>query len=330
VVGSPTKNGQPTKTDVNTLAVYALDTVNWNDKILVNIGTRIDRYAITRQPYNSTQASRDDVLLNGNIGLTYKLLPSASLYAAFGTSSNPVGAEMDGNSADYGAITTGNQTLRPERNTSAEAGTKWELFDRRALLTAAVFQTTKDHARETIGSGASAVIQDTAAYRIRGLEFTASGKLTDEWSLFGGISFLNSQVEDSATASNIGRPLANIAHASFNLLTKYQLTKDLSIGTQATYKGEILGGTTAATWYSASTVNVSGSSVATPAGYNKLPSGWRFDLMAEYQISKVISAKFIATNIFDKVLYDAFYRSNTPFVYLSPGRSAQLTLQAKF
>jgi catecholate siderophore receptor len=35
-------------------------------------------------------------------------------------------------------------------------------------------------------------------------------------------------------------------------------------------------------------------------------------------------------NIFDTVYYDAFYRSNTPFVFIAPGRSVQVALSAKF
>ncbi len=41
-----------------------------------------------------------------------------------------------------------NQIFGPEKNTAIEVGTKWELFNRHLLLTAALFQTNKDNARE--------------------------------------------------------------------------------------------------------------------------------------------------------------------------------------
>ena len=42
-----------------------------------------------------------------------------------------------------------NQIFGPEKNKAIEVGTKWELFDRHLLLTAALFQTEKDNARES-------------------------------------------------------------------------------------------------------------------------------------------------------------------------------------
>src|SRR6202020_2091274 len=89
---------------------------------------------------------------NFNVGVTVKPLPYASVYAAYATSSNPVGAEFDGTSTAYGGIApvlagNPNQILGPEKNQAAEVGTKWELFNRHLLLTGALFETTKDNAR---------------------------------------------------------------------------------------------------------------------------------------------------------------------------------------
>ncbi|OYU47338.1 MAG: TonB-dependent siderophore receptor [Rhizobiales bacterium PAR1] len=329
-VGMPTRNGRPVKTKVNSLSAFVLDTMNWNDRLYLTLGGRADGYDITRTPFTGVQLSRSDLMFNWNAGVTYKVLPNASVYVAYATSTNPVGSELDGNGEDYGSLTAANLVFRPERNTSLEAGTKWELFDKKLLLTGAAFQTTKENARETIGTGPAAVLQDTAAYRIRGLEFGATGNITDRWSVFGGIVLMESKVTDSANIANRGRPLANIAHQSINLLTKYKLTDKFTLGGQATWKGEILGGTLAATYYAAGTTNVGGVAVPTPAGYNKLPAGWRFDVMAEYEIDKTFTLKAQVLNVFDKVLYDAFYRSNTPYVYVSPGRAGYLSLQAKF
>lgn len=326
VAQTPTRNGRPTRTKVDTLAAYAVDTLNWNDRVFLNVGARVDSYSISRQAFSATAITRDDALFNWNAGLTYKILPNVSLYAAYATSSNPVGAELDGGADDYGGLTAANAVFRPERNTSLEVGTKWEFFDKRLLLTAALFQTTKENARETI----SGVLSDTAAYRIRGIELGAQGSISEDWSVFGGLVLMNSEVTDTANPANLGRPLANIAHASFNLLTKYKVTEKLTIGAQGTWKGPILGGTVAANYYAPGTVNVGGSLVSTPGGYNELPGGWRFDLLSEYQFDKTFTLKAQVLNIFNKTLYDAFYRSSTPYVYVAPGRAAYLTVTAKF
>lgn len=323
---TPTRTGRPTLTNVDTRSLYVLDTINWFDTVILNVGGRLDNYEITRTPFGGQPFGRGDQLFNWNAGLVYKPVSIGSIYAAYATSSSPVGSELDAGGDDYGGLTATNVVFAPEKNVAMEVGTKWELFNRQLLLSAALFQTEKDNARETVAGQ----LQDSAAYRIRGVEFGATGNVTDRWSVFAGLVLMKSEVTDSALATSLGRPLANVAHESFNVLTKYKVTDKLTVGGQATYKGEILGGTLAAVYYNAGTVNVGGVNVPTPAGYNVLPDAWRFDVMAEYEVSKNVVAKLQVLNIFDEVIYDAFYRSPTPYVYIAPGRVAYFTLKAKF
>ena len=300
----------PTTTTVNTQSIYTNNTVKLTDKILVNAGVRLDNYNITLVN-NTTNAAHKELLFNWNAGLTYKILPQGSIYAAYATSSNPVGDELDATSDSYGGLTVANSIFKAERNTSGEVGTKWELFDRHVLATASLFQNHKDNARETIGSGAAAVLEASAAYRVRGVEFGGSGNITDRWSVYGGLVLMNSMVTKSAVATNVGLPIGNIAHQSFNLLSKYRVTDQWTVGGEATYKSKIYGGQLAATAYA-------------------IPSYWRFDAFSEYQFTKNLSAKVSVNNIFNQLYYDSLYRSATPFVYVAPGRSASLTLNAKF
>ncbi len=135
-------------------------------------------------------------------------MPYASVYAAYATSSNPVGAELDGVqrliwwTRHYSNL---GQAFGPERNKAAEVGTKWELFDRHLLLTGALFQTEKDNAREvgTVNGVANTVVAG-ASYRIQGIDLEAAGKITDKWSVFGGLvlmDFEDDHVERAAAQS---------------------------------------------------------------------------------------------------------------------------------
>ena len=101
-------------------------------------------------------------------------------------------------------------------------GTKWELFNRHLLLTAALFQTEKDNAREVPqcrrGPAGSIVslITAGAAYRIRGIDLGVGGKITDKWSVFGGLVLMQSEVTKSLIppanavlySTNVGLPLS--------------------------------------------------------------------------------------------------------------------------
>ena len=156
---------------------------------------RYDDYDYSALNYaNNSKSALNSGLVNYNGGVVVKPLPYASVYAAYATSSNPIGAELDASSASYGGPDFSNlgQAFGPERNKAAEVGTKWELFNRHLLLTGALFQTEKDNAREvgTVNGVANTLVAG-ASYRIQGIDLEAAGKITDKWSVFGGLVLMD-------------------------------------------------------------------------------------------------------------------------------------------
>jgi catecholate siderophore receptor len=350
-VPPPSLVGLPTKIKIDTVSGYLLDSANYNDILILNGGIRYDDYRLNTSGYGTvngvntfgTQAAEFG-LPNFNLGLTYKPLPNGSVYVAYATSSNPIGAEFDGTSTAYGGVApvlngNSNQILGPEKNKAIEVGTKWELFNRHLLVTAALFQTTKDNAREafnvtattftpscpyTATTGSVSCIMGGAAYYVRGIDLGVTGKITDKWSVFGGLVLMQSKVTKSNLTPNlmpepllyttdVGLPLANVAHQSFSLLSKYQLTDVWEFGGQAVYRSQIYGGTLLAANQGTS-----------------IPGYWRFDTFAEARIDKNWKVKLFVNNIFNKLYYDALYQSATPFVLEAPGRSASLVISARF
>lgn len=305
---NPVLGGDPTKYNVDSGAVYAMDTANWEDTIIVNGGVRWDNYAL-RSSIAAASSSVNSDFVNYNAGIVYKPVPIGSLYAAYATSTNPFGSELDATGTDYGSSPpTGTTILGPERNKAAEVGTKWELFDRHLLLTGALFHTTKDNARETVGT----TLTSGAAYRIQGIDIEASGKITDRWSIFGGIVLMDSKVTKSNIVGNVGLPLANVAHQSFSLLTKYKFDGDWELGGQAVFRSKVYGGT-----FGANTGTL-------------IPSYWRFDAFVEKKIDAHWTMKLYAQNLTNKLYYDTLYRSAAPFVAVAPGRAFYIVTSAKF
>jgi len=277
---------------------------------------------------------------NFNLGITWKPIPITSIYVAYATSSDPVGAEFDGTSANYGGLAPiinggSNQIFGPQQNRAIEVGNKWELFDRHLLVSGALFQTNVSNARESVNAsptnptcpststtvGTVSCITAGAAYQIQGVDLEVAGKITDKWSVFGGLVLMKSEVTKSLVppantalySTNVGLPLANIANQSFSLLTKYQLTDMWEIGGQAVYRSKMYGGTLLAANQGTS-----------------LPSFWRFDAFAEAKINKNWQVKLFVNNIFNKLYYTALYQSATPFVLEAPGRTASVMLSARF
>ena len=347
---TPTLTGLPTKIAIDTTSVYLLDSANYRDLLILNGGIRYDDYNIKTSGFGTVNGvantfgaqAADFGLPNFNLGLTLKPLPITSVYVAYATSSNPVGSEFDGTSANYGGLApvlngNANQIFGPMKNTAIEVGNKWELFDRHLLVSGALFQTDVTNARESVnastttpvancpypagGVGTISCITAGAAYEIRGVDLEVTGKITDKWSVFGGLVLMKSVVTKSLVppantalfTTNVGLPLANIANQSFSLLSKYQIDDRWEVGGQAVYRSKVYGGTLLAANQGTS-----------------LPSFWRFDTFAEAKIDKNWKVKLFVNNIFNKLYYNALYQSATPFVLEAPGRTAALMVSARF
>jgi catecholate siderophore receptor len=245
-------------------------------------------------------------------------VPIGSLYVAYGTGSEPVGAELDGTSANYGGLNPSspiNQIFSPIESKAEEVGTKWELFERHLLVTGALFRTDVTNARELVPAGYpnAGTVQAGAAYHVEGIDLGATGKITDKWSVYTGLVLMQNRVDQSAVPTNVGLPLAFVANQSFNVLTKYQITDDIQVGGQATYRSKIYGGTLLAA--NQGTV---------------LPSYWRFDTFVGGKVAKNYRWKLFVNNIFNTTYYDAFYQSAAPFTLVAPGRVVGVEVAAKF
>jgi len=312
---TPTVMGTPVIIPVDTKSIYALETADWRDIIILNAGVRFDQTNIgAKKSY--AEISEQSGMWNYNLGAVYKPIPITSLYWAYATASDPVGAELDGTSTNYGGLNPTSplaQIFSPIESRAQEVGNKWELFDRHLLATAALFRTDVSNARELVGSSTTGTITPTGQYHVQGIDFGATGNITDKWSVYTGLVLMKTRVDHSAVPSNIGLPLAFIANQSFNILTKYQITEDLAVGGQATYRSQIYGGTLLAA--NQGTV---------------LPSYWRFDTFVQGKVYKNWRWKLFANNIFNKLYYDAFYQSAAPFVLVAPGRVLGMELGAKF
>lgn len=199
-------------------------------------------------------------------------LPNGSIYAAWSTSSNPVG-ETSGEGAD--GLTAANDNLSPERNRNYEIGTKWDFFDARLGLNAAIFRTEKTNARVLEADGTTSNVGET---RVDGFELGVTGQLTPKWNMFASYTYLDGEVVDSgrvdidptAVTNNVvgganGNHIPSTPQNSFSFWTTYQLTQSLTVGGGANYVDSRYGDVT---------------------NRIEVPSYWRYDAMAAYRVSK--------------------------------------------
>src|SRR5690606_20133673 len=148
--------------------------------------------------------------LSGKVGVVYKPLPNGSVYASFGVSHLPPGSYLSnpdisrtGDNAFPGLIAGAD----PTRFHNYEIGTKWDLFQNRLTLTAALFRTEKRNAPIT-GRDIGETVTTLKGYGqqiVQGIELGAAGKITENWSVFGGLLVMDSRRQHSAYLDDVRR-----------------------------------------------------------------------------------------------------------------------------
>jgi catecholate siderophore receptor len=309
---------------VKTTALTAMDTVDLSDKFTAFGGLRADYFDLSllrRTPATGVIAgdyAYNDTLVNGHVGLSYKLLPKLIVYGSAASAQDINGGEADsGTSSGYGgAVLYQGQIAgaKPETSINLELGAKWNLLDDKLLATAALFQTTKSDVMEganydTVGTF------NTGKNRVKGVEFGLSGNITEDLSVQAGAAFLKSTVLGSATAANIGKPLSNFARKSYSAQVKYQFTSPFSAGFAARYEGQRCGGQpdTAAVF------------TATGSCSQPVPSFVVYDLFAAYRLNKHVDLRLNVLNATNKDYYTAVYRAGF-FMYKGDARAVRMTL----
>jgi len=313
--GTVTRNRATTETAANTRSLYAFDTIELDPQWLLNLGARYDSFDTTANAA-STHATNNSHFWNWQAGVTFKPAENGSIYASFATSATPpgglVGDGSEGNPLATGAVSS---DLEPETTKNYEIGTKWDLFNERVSVAAAIFRTEKDNTRVLVSTN---TYQNAGKSRVDGVELSASGKITDKWQVFAGYSYLDSELVDAGLTGRNGAVTAGAAQASgnempntpknsFSLWTTYELMPKLTVGGGAFYVDDVYGDT--------------GNTVY-------IPSYTRYDAMAAYKLNKTVDFQVNVQNLTDKTYYDKAYASH--FATQAAGRTVLFSTNVHF
>ncbi|MBN24910.1 MAG: TonB-dependent siderophore receptor [Alteromonadaceae bacterium] len=323
------KGAQDSDYSIDTVSVSLMDTVDINEFWSVFAGVRADSF-----DYDNVVTSRgvttaydySDTLWNGHVGVVYNINEDANVYLTYSTSSNINGGESDlGGNCGYGGICGDPQQVtdsKPEDTENFELGTKWNVFNDKLLLTAAIFQITKDDVMESIGDDdyANLGTLNTGKNRVKGAEFSVVGNITEDLSTQFGVTFMDAEVLESFDTDSVGRTLSNFADNSAFWQLRYQASDAFSFGGTMTYSSEMYAG-----------------QPDSGAGFNteindysyKVPSYTSFDVFATYAFSEQLNLRLNVANVTDKDYYLAAYRSGA-FTYIGAARNAKLTLTYEF
>lgn len=288
--------GAETKADATTAAVYAFDTAELTEKWELTGGLRFDRFDAKAKSSAGTELSQMDNMLSWRGGVVYKPAENGSIYTSYGNSFNPTAEAL--------TISTANNGLDPEESRSYEVGTKWEVLKKKLSIASALFRTEKTNARTSAGGGAVTV--NEGEQYVQGFEFGATGQITDVWQVFGGYTYMDSKVESSRVAAEVGKEVGHIPNHTFTVWSTYNITPKFEVGGGAIY---------------------SGKQYSNNSSTNEIPSYWRFDSMVGYQLTKNVSVRLNGYNLTDEEYFDGVGGGH---VVPGAGRSALLTTNFKF
>lgn len=290
----------PAEAHLDTVAFYLFDTINITRFVEINGGLRYDHIEadVRGTGANPDQARRDD-MVSWKAGIVLKPVEYGSIYFGYGTSFNP---SIDTNTGL--GLSAAQVNVQPEESRTMELGTKWDLFDERLSLNAALFRSEKTNARTTDVSGATVLAGNQV---VEGAEFGLSGQLTRNWTVFGGYAYMRSEVEESGNAAEIGQSLGNTPDHSFNIWTTYTLPFRVQIGFGAQYVGDRQNGNS--------------STSRTAPGY------WTCDAMLNYEVNDKFNVRLNVYNIADERYID---RVGGGHFIPGAGRSAAITATYKF
>ena len=326
---SITKGAQDSDYALDTFSMSLMDTVDIADDWSVFAGIRIDSFDYSNLVTSRGEATAydySDTLWNGHLGVVHDINENANVYFTYSTSSNVNGGESDlGGNCGYGGICGDPQQVtdsQPEATQNLELGTKWNIFNDKLLISAAIFQITKDDVMESVGADdyANLGTLNTGKHRIKGAELSVVGNITEKFSTQLGLTVMDAEVLASINEDTIGRTLSNFADDSAFLQLRYQMSEAFSFGGTMTYSSEM---------YAGQPDSAAGFNTAIGDYSYAVPSYTVFDLFASYTFSEQLDVRLNVANVADNDYYLAAYRSGA-FAYIGAARNAKLTLAYEF
>ncbi|MBR8107479.1 TonB-dependent siderophore receptor [Burkholderia multivorans] len=186
-----------TYTTMNTFGLYAQDQIKWN-RWTLTLGGREDWVNMRMDDRAAgTQSKADVSAFTGRVGLTYQAGYGLSPYISYSTSFNPI----------IGVSLLDGGVPKPTRGRQIEAGLRWQPPGKNLMLNAAIYQIN-----QTNGVTPALPMQDpsgtksvqTGEVRARGIELSATGKVTPNLSLIASYAYQDVKVvqANDATLNN--------------------------------------------------------------------------------------------------------------------------------
>lgn len=273
-------------------SVFVQQNLSFYERFIVTVGLRNDSMDLSETDHLLGSKTSDSFSENSLRGaLTYVINDEVSSYVSYVESVSP---------PEVG--------VTPERGKQYEVGVKYSPVQMNALFSAAVYELTQEDVAVPVVQPSGIITQQTVGeQRVRGLDLEAKAELTENLSLIGGYSYLDTEVLRGAlqvwggTGYNVvsikGNELVSAPKHSASLWSYYSVPgTDVSVGLGARYVGS----------YQFAALNDTGES----------DGATLFDAAFNYRIAKGTDLAVNVSNLFDEQHVVGSGTAN----YYNPGR----------
>lgn len=259
--------------DSTVKSVFVQQNLSFYERFIVTVGMRNDSMDLSETDHLAASKTSDNFSENSFRGaLTYVVNDEVSSYISYVESVSP---------PEVG--------VTPERGTQYEIGVKYSPVQMNALFSAAVYELTQADVAIPVVQPNGVIDQQTVGeQRVRGLDLEAKAELTDNLSLIGGYSYMDTEVLRGSVQqwgvgviSIKGNELVSAPKHSASLWSYYSVPgTDVSVGLGARYVGS----------YKFSALNDTGES----------DSATLFDAAFNYEIAKGTDLAINVSNLLDE------------------------------
>ncbi|WP_369958763.1 TonB-dependent receptor [Pseudomonas benzenivorans] len=264
-----------------TAALYLQDQIALTEQWELLVGVRYDNFKVDVDDFKGgghTEVSSSDDLFSPRAGLIYKPLDNLSFYTSYSIAYVPRAGEQ------LASLNASNRALDPEEFTNREIGVKWDINERLAA-TAALYHLERTNVAATDPADPSrSILVD--GQRVRGVELSLTGHLTDAWQVTGGYAYQNSELQ---TPGFEGNEIAQVPRDSFSLWNRYDFDPQWGAGLGVIYQSDVFA-----------------------ANDNKvvLPSFTRVDAAVYYKVSPQLRLQLNVENLLDEEYYASAHGNN--------------------
>lgn len=210
------------KSEADITAFYFQDQIVFSPQWEAIIGLRHDKFEtdhtnlMTGQKLDTT-----DNLLSPRAGLIFKPIGNLSLYANYSQTYVPRAGDQ------LVDLTFASSSFDPEKFINQEIGAKWD-FSPELSVTAAIYKLEREKMAITDPNNITQTIL-VDGQETKGFELGISGKITSQWSIFGGYAYQDGEITKQQGTGNSailkGAELSQTPEHTFALWNRYDFNE---------------------------------------------------------------------------------------------------------